>query len=187
MAAVMKVWRHELSPVILVGLRDGLETVHSSPCRFDVMESAAEEEVYGYVKCFAIDSFCGRDIVNFFGCCSQAEYYPRKLGGPIVGFTSGHQGGLEGAVKSFDDPVGFRVVGRLGVELDAEAGCERRPEVGGEDGTSVGCNDIWEAEFGDPTVEEGLEAVFRCCTLHRRCFGPSGRTVDDREEVSASA
>ena len=40
-------------------------------------------------------------------------------------------------MESFDDPVGFGVVGFRGVELDAKAGCERRPEVGGEDGTSV--------------------------------------------------
>ena len=32
-------------------------------------------------------------------------------------------------MESFDDPVGFGVVSRHGVELDAEAGCKRRPEV----------------------------------------------------------
>ena len=80
---------------------------------------------------------------------------------------SGHQAGLQGSVESFDDPVGFGVLGFRGVELDAEAGCECRPEVGGEDGTSVGGYDVREDKFGDPTAEEGLEAVVRCCALHR--------------------
>ena len=89
-------------------------------------------------------------------------------------------------MEFFDDPVGFGVVGCRGVELDAEAGCERRPEVKGEDGTSFGYDDVWEAEFRDPKVEEGAEAVFRCCALHRCCFWPSYHPVDDREEVSAA-
>ena len=90
-------------------------------------------------------------------------------------------------MESFDDPVGFGVLGFRGVELDGEAGCECRPEVGGEDGTSVGGDDVREAEYGDLAVDEGLEAVLCCCALHRYRLGPSGCPVDGGEEISAAA
>ena len=67
-SAVAKVWRHEPSPVVLVVLRDRLKKVHGHSSFFDVGCSGVGEEICWDMESFAVDAFCGRDVVDLFGC-----------------------------------------------------------------------------------------------------------------------
>ena len=58
----------------------------------------------------SIDHFSDGDIGVVFGSGSEAEENPGKLRNPGGVLTTGHEGGFQGPMHTFDEAIGFGVV-----------------------------------------------------------------------------
>ncbi len=71
---------------------------------------------------------------------------------------------------------------RLSV-FDGEEAAQAGPQRRGELGTSVACNNVWNAESLYPSMEEGRCAVGGGGGSQRNRFRPASRSVDDGKQI----
>ncbi len=102
---------------------------------------------------------------------------------PVCPGRPGSERILETAVEPLHEAVGLRMVGgRLSV-FDGVEAAQAGPQRRGELGTSVACNNIWNAETLYPTMEEGRCAVGGGGGRQRNRFRPAGSPVDNSEQI----
>ena len=90
---------------------------------------------------------------------------------------------FEAAVKTFDEPIGLRMVGGGGAVLDVELGTKAVPESRGELRAPVRGDGGGYSKAGNPVVNEGGGTSIGSGGGEGNGFWPTGGAVNNGEEM----